>query len=136
MKNIVKLFSVISCLFFTSKAMAQLDTLNYVKQFEINKAQYINQPFSYLLSQMTQIQPKSHWVSSNPKNKNSVAASQFLFCNMDYIGNRVVTLRILWKESFPRSEVKYYQNKNGFHFTNEEKTFYGNKIIKDILVSK
>jgi len=59
MKNIVKLFSVISCLFFTSKAMAQLDTLNYVKQFEINKAQYINQPFSYLLSQMTQIQPKS-----------------------------------------------------------------------------
>ena len=121
MKNIVKLFSVISCLFFTSKAMAQLDTLNYVKQFEINKAQYINQPFSYLLSQMTRIQPKSHWVSSNPKNKNSVSASQFLFCNMDYIGNRVVTLRILWKESFPRSEVKYYQNKNGFHFTNEEK---------------
>ncbi len=118
------------------KVNAQLDTLNYLKQFEANKAQYINQPFSHLLNQIVLLQPKSHWADSNPKNKNSISATQFLFCNMDYIGNRVVKLRIFWKDSFPRLEVKYLQNKNGFNFTNEERAYYGNKVIKDILVSK
>ena len=132
----IKILLVLGFVSLSYKANAQLDTLNYVKQFEVNKAQYINQPFSYLLSQMTQIQPKSHWASSNPKNKNSVSASQFLFCNMNHIGNRVVTLYIVWKDSFSRSEVKYLQNQNGFYFTNEEKVLYGNKIIKDIIVSK
>ena len=132
----IKTICVILFSLASSKAMAQLDTLNYLKQFEANKAQYINQPFSYLLSQMTQIQPTSHWASSSLKDKNSVFVSQFLFCDMDYIASRVVILRIIWKDNFPRSEVKYLQNHNGFYFTNEEKAFYGNKIIKDIIVSK
>lgn len=66
----------------------------------------------------------------------TVFVSQFLFCDIDYIGNRVVILRIIWQNKFPRSEVKYLQNKNSFFFTNEEKAFYGNKIVKDIMVYK
>ncbi|MCC2589543.1 hypothetical protein [Chryseobacterium sp. MFBS3-17] len=48
-----KYFFIIS--FFVSIcAYAQLDTLNYLKQFEINKANYIGQPLSVLLNDMTQ----------------------------------------------------------------------------------
>ncbi|MEC3876078.1 hypothetical protein [Chryseobacterium salviniae] len=135
MKIISKL-TVLLLFAFSFKVHAQLDTLNYVKQFETNKAQYINKPFSYLLSQITQIQPTSHWADSPPQNKTIVKSSQFLFCNMKYIGNRVVVLTIIWQDPFPKSDVKYLQNKNGYYFTNEEKTFYANKIVKDILVYK
>ncbi|GAA4158341.1 hypothetical protein GCM10022217_19500 [Chryseobacterium ginsenosidimutans] len=41
------------------KAQQPIDTLNYIKQFEINKANYVNKSFSYLLSQMSEIQPKT-----------------------------------------------------------------------------
>lgn len=40
-------------LLITNKLSAPLDTLNYLKQFEANKANYINQPFSKLLNDMT-----------------------------------------------------------------------------------
>jgi len=135
MKNIFK-FIVLIIITISCNAHAQLDTLNYVKQFEANKSQYINQPFSKLLNEMTQLQPKSHWADTPFNNKNVVHATQFLFCNMDYIGNRVVILRIIWQDYIPYSEIKYLQNKNGFYFTDEEKTFYGNKIVKDIMVYK
>ncbi|MEC3875533.1 hypothetical protein [Chryseobacterium salviniae] len=136
MKNIFKLFSILLLLVLSCKTYAQLDTLSYIKQFEINKSQYINKPFSYLLTQMTQLQPKSHWADSFPQNKKIVKASIFNFCEMDYSFKNAVTLHIIWQDSFPKSEVKYYQNKNGFYFTNEEKAFYGNKIVKDIMVYK
>lgn len=63
MKNIIK-FLTLLLITFSCKANAQLDTLNYLKQFEANKAQYINQPFSKLLNEMTQLQPTSHWGES------------------------------------------------------------------------
>ena len=130
----IKILLVLGCMSLSHKANAQLDTLNYVKQFEVNKAQYINQPFSYLLSQMTQVQPKSHWAHTPLKNKTIVEYSSFNFCEIDYSFKNAVTLRIIWKDTFPKSEVKYLQNKNGYNFTNEEKAFYGSKIVKDIRI--
>lgn len=135
MKNIIK-FLALLLITFSCKANAQLDTLNYLKQFEANKAQYINQPFSKLLNEMTQLQPTSHWGDTPLKNRSTVHATRFLFCNMNYIGNRVVVLRIIWQDYIPYSQVEYLQNKNNFFFTNEEKAFYGNKIVKDIMVYK
>ena len=44
----------------------------------------------------------------------------------------VINLTIEWQESIPATDVKYYQNKNKFYFTNDEKNFYGSKIVKDI----
>ncbi|WP_294269865.1 hypothetical protein [uncultured Chryseobacterium sp.] len=66
MKKIITLFilTVGIC-----KINAQLDTLNYLKQFELNKANYIGQPFSKLLNEMTQIQPKTAWAASMGKKK-------------------------------------------------------------------
>ncbi len=134
MKNTIQLFSIISFFLISSKSMAQLDTLTYIKQFEINKTQYINQPFSYLLSQMTQIQPKTVWSGTYAKNKNIVKSSRFKFCQKEYCFNNAITLSIIWEEFIPRTQINYYENKNNFYFTNEEKAFYGNKIIKDIRV--
>ncbi|MEC3875794.1 hypothetical protein [Chryseobacterium salviniae] len=136
MKNIFKLFSILLLLVLSCKTYAQLDTLSYIKQFEINKSQYINKPFSYLLGQMTQIQPKTVWDTAAPKTKSIVKASRFKFCGMDYSFKNAITLHVIWETPIPRSDVKYYEDKNHFYFTNEEKAFYGNKIVKDIMVYK
>ena len=39
-----------------------------------------------------------------------------------------VTLQIDWQDTIPANDIKFYENKNGFYFTNEEKFFYGNSI--------
>ncbi|MEC5172344.1 hypothetical protein [Chryseobacterium nepalense] len=130
----IKILFVLCFMGLFHKANAQIDTLNYVKQFEINKAQYINQPFSYLLSHMTQIQPKTNWSYQSQKDLGKSYATAFKFCDMDYSFHNAVTLYIKWQEIIPTSQIKYYEKKNGFYFTNEEKNFYSNKIIKDITV--
>ncbi len=134
MKNTIKLLSIIPFLLISSKSIGQIDTLNYLKQFEINKAQYINQPLSYLLSQITEIQPKTLWSNTYGKDKNIVKSSTFKFCNKDYSFKNAVSILIIWDNFIPRNEVSYYENKNNYYFTNEERMYYGNKVIKDILV--
>ena len=134
MKNLLK-FTFLSILFFTIESKAQtLDTLNYLKQFEINKASYIGQPFSKLLTDMTQIQPKTVW-SIPVKNKRSVIKDTgFLFCDMDYSFHNAINLNITWQNDIPYTNTKTLGIQNGYFFTNDEKSFYGNKIIKDIRV--
>ena len=41
---------------------------------------------------------------------------------------------IKWKEKIPFKNVEYLLKKNKFYFTEEEKDFYGEKIIQDIIV--
>ncbi len=118
-----------------AKSNAQLDTLNYLKtNFEIQKSEYIGKPFSFLLSKMTQIQPKTAWSLQSQKNMGKIYATSFLFCEMDYSFHNAVTITIRWQEPILTKDVKYYEQKNGFYFTDEEKVFYANKIIKDIRV--
>lgn len=133
MKNIVK-FTILFSILFCIKVNAQLDTLNYLKQFEANKTNYIGQPFSKLLSDMTQIQPKTVW-SLPVKNKRSIVRDTgFNFCEMDYSFHNAINLLITWQTDIPYNETKFLGIQNGYHFTNDEKSFYGNKIIKDIMV--
>ena|SRR6218665_2065142 len=116
------------------KRTEKMDTLNYLKQFETNKANYIGQPFSKLLNDMTQIQPKTIWATSNFKNKNQVISSMMNFCNKEYSFYNVITLLVEWQTPILKNEIKYYEQLNHFYFTNDEKNFYGSKIIKDIKV--
>jgi len=113
---------------------AQLDTLNYLKQFEANKANYIGQPFNKLLNDMTQIQPRTIWSTAKGNKKTLTAATRFKFCDMDYSFHNAITLWIEWQNEIPRDQTRYYEKKNHFYFTNDEKNFYGNKIVKDIMV--
>src|SRR5688500_5617591 len=133
MKNIFKM-TVVIFLLFCIKTNAQLDTLNYLKQFETNKASYIGQPFSKLLNDMIQIQPKTVWNRPPRNNKNIILITRFKFCDMNYSFNDVITLSILWQTPIAQSQTKYYEQLNNFYFTNDEKLFYGSKIIKDIKV--
>jgi len=131
MKKIITLFILIFCI---CKINAQLDTLSYLKQFELNKANYIGQPFSKLLNEMTQIQPKTVWSISTERKKNISANTRFKFTSIDLSFHNVITLLIKWQDPIPRDQTKFYEQKNAFYFTNEEKVFYGSKIIKDIIV--
>ncbi len=134
MKNIVKIL-MISFLIIGVKSNAQLDTLNYLKtNFEIQKSEYIGKPFSFLLSKMSQIQPKTVWSTQSQKDFGKIVGNRFKFCDMDYSFYNAITLSIRWQEPILTKDVKYYEQKNGFYFTDEEKVFYANKIIKDIRV--
>ncbi|SHL87584.1 hypothetical protein SAMN05444360_105146 [Chryseobacterium carnipullorum] len=134
MKKIFKIISLFILMLLSNKINAQIDTLNYLKQFEANKAQYIGQPFSKLLQDMTQIQPKTVWGIPVFNNITIINESRFKFCKKEHSFNNAVILEIIWHNEIPFSEIKYYQNKNQFYFTDEERLFYGSKIVKDIKV--
>jgi len=133
MKN-KKIIIVFILLFGGILINAQLDTLNYLKQFEANKTNYINKPFSVLLNDMTMIQPKTVWAFSMGRVKIISADSRFKFANKEMGFNNAITLLIKWADPIPRSETQYYEQKNNFYFTNDERVFYGGKIVKDIIV--
>ena len=89
---------------------------------------------SVLLNDMTKMQPKTVWFSSNINDKNNITASLFKFSTKEKSFKNAVTLLIKWKEKIPFKNVEYLLKKNKFFFTEEEKDFYGEKIIQDILV--
>lgn len=133
MKNIFKL-TIVAFLLFCIKANAQLDTLNYMKQFEANKSNYIGFPLSKLLNDMTQIQPKTVWSNPPKNNKNIILETRFKFCEMNYSFHNTITLHITWETSIPRNNIVNLEQLNHFYFTNDERNFYGSKIVKDIIV--
>lgn len=112
----------------------QIDTISYIKQFEVNKASYIGKPLSFLLNDMTKIQPKTVWFNINTDDKYNIIESHFKFSTKEKSFKNAVTLLIKWKEKIPFKNVEYLLKKNKFFFTEEEKDFYGEKIIQDILV--
>lgn len=128
---------ILSFSFLNRLKAQQLDTLNYVKQFEVNKANFINKPFSYLLNQMVQLKPKT--VNSLPKvwGKDMTPESIFNFTEKDYQYNRkTVTIIIIWQNPLVHSQALELSKQNHFNFTQAEEAFYGDKIIEDIKVYK
>lgn len=134
MKNIFKITFIFIFLFTIQSKAQTLDTLNYLKQFEVNKAIYIGKSFSKLLNDMTLIQPKTVWSIPLKNKRNNVQSTQFKFCNMNKSFHNAVTLHIIWQDAILTSQTKHYEQLNDFYFTDDEKSFYGSKIIKDIMV--
>jgi len=60
--------------------------------------------------------------------------NSFKFSTKEKSFKNAVTLLIKWKEKIPFKNVEYLLKKNKFYFTEEEKDFYGEKIIQDIIV--
>ncbi len=133
MKNIFKITFILSFVLW-NKSCAQLDTLNYLRQFEANKANYVGQLLSKLLNDMTQIQPKTAWSIPLAGKKTITLDTRFYFCEKEYSFHNVITLLVKWQNEIPRDQTRYYEQKNAFYFTNDERNFYGNKIVKDIKV--
>lgn len=126
---------LINFCFLGSCLYAQTDVLSYAKQFETNKSEYIGKPFSYLLNKLsTQTQPKRVWFTPNPNNKNVILTSTFSLNKKEDNYGSAIRLYITWQDPISFVDVDYYYKKNKTFFTEEEKKFYGDKIIKDILV--
>lgn len=135
MKKRLAIFFVFALLITGKSTLAQFDTLNYLKNFELQKAQYVHQTFSLLLNEMIQIQPKSVWAGRNIRNRHQTLFSTFNFesPNNTFHGG-LIKMVIYWETPIPSNELKYLSDRNHFYFTNEEKVFYSNKIVKDIMV--
>lgn len=134
MKNMKKIIKTLFLLIISTMLYkAQVtDTLSYIKLFEINKINYQGQPLSKLMNDMTQLQPKLIW--SGPGSNNTYR-STFNFCEIDDVPySGMVNMVIFWQTPIPYPNVEYYEKKNYFHFTNDERNFYGNKIVKNIYV--
>ena len=72
-----KLITILFFAIMAKSAAAQIDTLAYLKTFEQQKAQYIGQPFSVLLTAMGQIQPKTVWGGRNIRHKTQIPYCSF-----------------------------------------------------------
>ena len=77
---------------------------------------------------MTKLQPISIWTTGGYN-------SSLNFCKMeDSNDTGAINMVIYWQTPIPFSESEYYDHKNHFYFTNDERNFYGDKIIKNIYV--
>ncbi|WP_156173297.1 hypothetical protein [Chryseobacterium gallinarum] len=111
-----------------------LDTLSYLKAFETNKKEYIGKKFSYLLGKMEKIQPQTVWSVPNAKDSMVVAKSLFRFYDTNYPIMNEVKMLITWETGLPFKTVNFNNSRNKFYFSTSERLFYGNKIVKNILV--
>ncbi|HRD57723.1 MAG TPA: hypothetical protein PK504_06715 [Ferruginibacter sp.] len=135
MKYKITLLFVLAVLIINTSSLAQVDTFAYAKNFELQKSQYAGLPMSSLLSNMGGLQFLSVFSGINVKNKYHIPYSTFFF---EAPGNRfyqgVIGVTIHWQTPILSTDVQYYRNRNHAYFTNEERQFYGTKIIKDIKV--
>lgn len=128
MKNILLIFSM---LLFNNLYSQKVDTLDYLKKIEYNKAKYIGKPFSVLLKDLKELEPKTIWALAGGHNIKIVRRSHLVFSEDPFSTD---ILSIEWDSEILRERVNFYEMKNDFRFTQEEKEFYSNKIIKNIEV--
>ncbi len=133
MKKIITTFFL--ALVINNATAQTLDTLNYLRTFEQQKAQYIGQPFSVLLNAMNQVQFVSVRGGRNIRNKTQIPYCSFYFVNRpNMFTYGAIKFVIEWQTPIPLVNINYYTNRNHYYFTNEEQQFYGSKTIKDIRV--
>ncbi|PUB34672.1 hypothetical protein C8J95_102338 [Elizabethkingia sp. YR214] len=134
MKYLKNSLIIILISFLSTYVKAQMDTLSYLKQFEVNKAKYVGKPLSILLGDMTAIQPKLVFSHSAFTNKHYRIFSDFKFDTKNAYSINSISLLVYWQAPIQTGEANQYRDRNKSLFTPDERSFYGNKIIKDIKV--
>jgi hypothetical protein len=148
MKTIIKIMAILLCVnaysqhqfetnqYYLGAGSTSQDTLNYVKSFETNKAQYIGKPFSVLLNALGKVPPKTVFPAGYIfENINVKPGSLFRFNDRrNMYAENVISLYIDWQTPLPSETVYNMRIKNDALFTNEEKTYYSAKIVKNIRV--
>lgn len=121
----------------TSGKKAVSDTLSYVKKFEINKEKYIGKPFSLLLKDMTQMQPKKNKSEFREDTTNPLPSTSFSFSDKDINSVNNVTMTIKWKaDDRATTPLEFFEQEHNYRFTPNEKNFLEKKIVMDITVYK
>lgn len=116
------------------KANDVIDTLQYLKTFEANKKEYAGKSFSYLLSKMDKIQPRTIWSVPSSMDSTLVTKSLFRFSDINYPIVNEVKMLITWEAELPYKTVSFNNQRNKFYFSDSERRYYGAKIIRNILV--
>lgn len=122
---------------FLSAQKAITDTLSYAKKFELNKDKYIGKPFSRLLKDMEQMQPKMAKSAFNDNPNNPMSSTIFRFSEKDIAREKEVTLLIKWKaDELPNTPIQFFEEEHNYRFTVSERNFFEKKVVKDIFVYK
>jgi len=121
-----------------SKKKAVTDTLSYVKKFEINKEKYIGKPFSLLLKDMIQLQPKKAKSEFREDTNNPLPSTSFSFSDKDINSvNDDVIMVIKWKpDNSATTPLEFFEQEHNYRFTPNEKNFLEKKVVMDIIVYK
>lgn len=113
------------------------DTLAYLKKFETNKEKYIGKPFSLLLKDMTQLQPKKAKSDIREDLNNPLPSTSFTFSEKEIDSSHEATLSIRWKaDDSPTAPIEFFEQEHNYHFTLNERNFFEKKMIRDIVVYK
>jgi len=111
------------------------DTLAYAKKFEVNKEKYIGKKFSLLLKDMTQLSFKKAKSDIREDGNDPLPSTLFRFSGKDIDAPGQVTVVIRWKpDDTPTTPLEFFEQEHNYGFTVNEKNFFENKIIRDIVV--
>ncbi|MCB0716600.1 MAG: hypothetical protein KDC06_11375 [Chitinophagaceae bacterium] len=134
-----KIFLIILIAALTKTTQAQVpDTLAYLQSIELNKANYIGQPFSVLFNNL-QIQTKYFYSYANIHyDKNKETATKFAFYFPQTAEDLYMTspsLKIYWQTPLNANQSGLlWGNNDGGGWNTNVYNFYKNAIIKDIQV--
>lgn len=121
----------------TSGKKAVTDTLAYAKKFEINKEKYIGKPFSLLLKDMIQIQPKKAKSDFREDMNNPLPSTSFSFSDKDFNSMNNVMMIIKWKaDDSATTPLEFFEQEHNYRFTLNERNFLEKKTVTDITVYK
>lgn len=140
MKQIINILLIASLFLFSGLAQAQKtvsDTLSYAKKFQTNKEKYIGKKFSLLLKDMTQLPFKKAKSDIKEDGDNPLPSTLFRFSDKAIDAPGQVTVVIRWKpDDTPTTPLEFFEQEHNYGFTVNEKNFFENKIIQDIVVYK
>lgn len=140
MKTTHTLLLIIFLTLFSGLSQAQKavsDTLAYAKKFETNKEKYIGKKFSLLLKDMTQLAFKKAKSDIKEDGNNPLPSTLFRFSDKDIDAPGQVTVVIRWKpDDTPTTSLEFFEQEHNYGFTVNEKNFFENKVIQDIVVYK
>jgi len=121
----------------TSGKKTITDTLSYAKRFEINKEKYIGKPFSLLLKDMVQMQPKQAKSEFREDTNYPLPSTAFTFSDKDINSGNGVTMIVRWKaDDTATTPLEFFEQEHNYRFTPNEKNFLEKKVIRDITVYK
>lgn len=132
-----------SCLLFSGVINAQensgkkavSDTLAYAKRFETNKEKYLGKPFSLLLKDMIQMQPKTSKSEFKEDRNYPLPSTSFTFSDKEPGSAKEVTMILKWKpDDSPTTPLEFSEQEHNYRFTLTEKNFLEKRIITDINV--
>lgn len=113
------------------------DTLAYAKKFEMNKEKYLGKPFSLLLKDMVQMEPKKGKSEFREDMNNPLPSTSFSFSDKDISSVNNVLMIIKWKaDDTATTPLEFFEQEHNYRFTPNERNFLEKKIVMDITVYK